>query len=114
MGIVYNDCGEIMGYVASYDDLCFTASIPDEEYYETWGDRLGAPLGSSESTVTGVINGIYSYNGINFDVSMVNLLEIKDNETVFTTSNQGAARQIHGRADHRGGRGPVGRLLPQR
>lgn len=96
MGIVYNDCGEIMGYVASYDDLCFTASIPDGEYYETWGDRLAAPLGSSESTVTGVINGIYSYNGINFDVSMVNLLEIKDNEKLVQEDRFGVDMRIVG------------------
>lgn len=96
MGIIYDCEGNIMGYVSSYEEKCFNAAITDEEYHSTWADSLGNPFGNSASTVTGVLNGVYTYNGISLDTSLVNKLEIKDNEVLKEEDRENVDMRILG------------------
>lgn len=82
MGLIYDHNGELTGYISSYEEKCFAASIPNEEYYKLWCDKIEQQHLETASTVTGVINDVQNYNGIKFDTSLVGKLELKDEFTL--------------------------------
>lgn len=82
MGYLYDSEGSLCGYKSDYDDKVAIANITDAEVAELWGDTISNPYGSEGTTVTGIINGIYNYNGVKIDTSLINVLEIKDNSVL--------------------------------